>query len=153
MRKRAVSSQRETTSGSERPGGKSPKRSGPDEEAQKSPAMITVNSPEKAPDALPTLEGATQDAFKEACASLENEAPVERPPNIDKDVREALTAETTIGPLLQARRFSLTIPGTRRARLHDRLMLGSYVKMMEWGRPSMDVLSPSPDEAQLIIDH
>ena len=32
-------------------------------------------------------------------------------------------------------------------------MLGSYVKPMEWGRPSMDTLALGPNEARSIIDH
>ena len=62
--------------------------------------MITVESLEQALDALPTLDGATQDAFKEAYASLEDGAPVEGPPNADQYVSEAPTTETTIGPPL-----------------------------------------------------
>ena len=74
MCKRATSTQGETTPGSKVPGGKRLKRFGLDEEVQKSPAVITVDSLERAPDALPTLEGVTQDASKEACALLENGA-------------------------------------------------------------------------------
>ena len=62
----------ETTPGSEVSGEKSPKRFGPDEKAQKCMAVITVDSPERALDALPALEGASQDASKKACASLED---------------------------------------------------------------------------------
>ena len=57
MRKQATSAQRKTTSGFEEPDDKQPKRSGPDGEVQKSPTMIIVDSPERAPSALPTLEG------------------------------------------------------------------------------------------------
>ena len=46
MRKRATSAQGETTPGFEVSGGKCPKQSGPDEEAQKSMAIITMDSPE-----------------------------------------------------------------------------------------------------------
>ena len=58
MRKRAASTQEETTLGSEVPGGKRPKRSGPNAETQKSPTIFTVNSPERASDALPASKGA-----------------------------------------------------------------------------------------------
>ena len=64
--------------------------------------MITVDSPERAPDASLALEEAAQDASKEG-ASLEDEAPTEGPPNVDQAVREALAEETTTGPPLQAR--------------------------------------------------
>ena len=59
MRKRATSAQEEVIPGFEVSGKKRPKLSDPDEEAQKSLAVITVDSPERAPDALPTLEGAS----------------------------------------------------------------------------------------------
>ena len=58
MNKRAVSAQGETTPDSEVPGSKHPKWSGPDKEAQKSPIVITVDSPERASDAPSALEGA-----------------------------------------------------------------------------------------------
>ena len=47
---------------SEVPCDKHSKRSGPDEKAQKSPTVITVDSLERALDALPIFEGAAQDA-------------------------------------------------------------------------------------------
>ena len=100
---------------------------------------------ERASDALSALEGATHDASKKACASLENEALAGGPPNADQAIREAPFAETTIGPLLQDGRSNLVVPGARKARLPDRLMLGSYVKLMEWGHPSGDTSAPSPD--------
>ena len=46
MHKRAMSAEGETTPDFEVSGGKRPKRSGPDEKAQKSLAVITVDSPE-----------------------------------------------------------------------------------------------------------
>ena len=58
MRKRAASTQGETTPGSEVFGRIHQKRSGPDEEAQKSHAVIAMDSLERVSDALPTLEGA-----------------------------------------------------------------------------------------------
>ena len=58
MCKRATSIEGETTLGSEASSGKCPKRSGPGEEAQKGMTAIAVDSPERAFDALPALEGA-----------------------------------------------------------------------------------------------
>ena len=58
MRKRATSAQRETTPGSEVPDGKRPKRYPLDEKVQKSPTVVTLDSPERASDTLPSLEGA-----------------------------------------------------------------------------------------------
>ena len=72
MRKWAASAQGETTPSSEVSDGKRPKRFGPDEEAQRSLTSTSMDSPERASDALPALEGATQDASLEACASLED---------------------------------------------------------------------------------
>ena len=75
MRKRTASSQGETTPCSKLPGGKLPKLSGPDEGAQNIPIVITVNSLECASNTLLALEGTTQEALKEACASLEDGVP------------------------------------------------------------------------------
>ena len=57
MSKQAVSAQGETTPGSKVSGKKRSRQSGPDEVAQKSPTVIIVDSPERAPNALPALEG------------------------------------------------------------------------------------------------
>ena len=81
MHKRAESTQGETTPGSEVSSEKSPKQSGQDEEAQKSLAAITVGFLKQAFDALLALEGASQDAYREACASLEDGAPTGGPPD------------------------------------------------------------------------
>ena len=154
MLKRAAIAQRKITSVSKGQGGKCPKLPGPNEEAQKSSVVssdyyglsrISLN-------ALPALEGAAQNTSKEACVSLEDGALARGPPNTDQAVSEAPTAETTICFLLQARQFNLAISNARIARLPDRLMLGSYVKPMEWGRPSMDTLALGPNEARSIID-
>ena len=59
------------------------RRSGLDEVARKSLEVITVDSPERAFDASPTLEGVAQDAAKDACASLEDGALAEGLPNAD----------------------------------------------------------------------
>ena len=99
-----------------------------------------MDSLERASDALPTLEGAAQDASREACASLEDGALARGPPKDDQAVSEAFAAETTICLPLHAKWSSLIIPSSRRVRLLDRLMLGSYVKPIEWGRPSVEPL-------------
>ena len=67
IRKQAASAQGETTLGSEVSRGKRRKWSSPDEETQRSSTVIVVDSPERASDALPALEGAAQDASQEAC--------------------------------------------------------------------------------------
>ena len=75
---------------------------------------------------MSALEGVAQDIAKEACASLEDGAPTGGLPNTNRVVSETPTVETTIGLLLQTRQPKL--------RLSDRLMLGLYVKSMEWSR-------------------
>ena len=97
MRKRVASAQGETTLGFEVSGGKWPKHSSPDEEAQKSSLVITVDSPEQASNTLPALEGSSQDAFREACASLEDRVLTEESPNADGVVGEA-PSEIIFGP-------------------------------------------------------
>ena len=58
MRKRASSAQGETTPGFIVLEGKHVKQSRLDEKAQKSPIIVTLDSPEQASDAFPALEGA-----------------------------------------------------------------------------------------------
>ena len=48
--------------------------------------MITVDSPYRAFNALQALESATQDASREACASLKDGVPTEGPRNADRVV-------------------------------------------------------------------
>ena len=62
MHKWVASAQVDTTLGFEVSGEKHPNWFGLDEEAQKSPTVITIDSLERASDVLPTLEGASQDA-------------------------------------------------------------------------------------------
>ena len=100
MHKRAASAQGETTPSFEVSGRKCPKRFGPNEEAQKSLAVIVVDSPKRSFDALPALECASQDASREACASLEDEVPSGGLPNADRAISEALAVGETIGPPL-----------------------------------------------------
>ena len=59
-----------------------------------------MDSPGRAFDALPMLEGTGQDASKEACALLEDGAQTGGPPNADQVISEAPTTKTTISPLL-----------------------------------------------------
>ena len=83
MPKRAASTQGETILDFEVSGKKCSKWSGPDEGAWKIPTIIFVNSLERSFDALPALEGASQDDSREACASSEDEVPFGGLPNID----------------------------------------------------------------------
>ena len=74
------------------------------------------------------------------------------PPNTNQAVSEAPSTKTTIGLLLQARWSSLVIPNASMARLLDRLVLDSYVKLMEWGRPLVETSAPGSDATWAIID-
>ena len=65
----------------------------------------------------------SQDASREAYASLEDGVPVEGPPNADELVRDA-SSETTVRSLFLAR---VANAGLSRPRLPNWLMLGSYV--------------------------
>ena len=123
MCKRAASAQGETTPGSEVSGGKHPKRFGPDEEAQKSSPVIIVDSPERASDALPALEGASQDASKETYALLEDVVPTGGSPNADGVMGE-VASEIAVGLSFLAR---LANAGPCRPRMSNQLVLGSYV--------------------------
>ena len=147
MHKRAASAQGETTPCSEVLGGKRPKRSGLNEEVQKSPVVITSNSPKRASDALLALEGATKDASKDACASLEDGTLARRPQSIDKVVGEGPFAETTVGQPLLARQSNLAILGPRKPRVLDRLVLNSPFKPMKWDYLSVDTSVPGLDAA------
>ena len=59
-------------------------------------------------------------------------------------------SEIAVGPSFLAK---LTMAGPRRARIPNRMVLGSYVQPMEWDRPSTDTLALGPKVAQSIIDH
>ena len=149
MRKRAASAHGETTLGFEVSGGKRPKRSSPDEEAQTSLVIISVDSPEQAFDALSALEGASQDASREACALLEDGVPTRGPPNADGVVGEA-PSKIVVGPSFSAR---LSNVSPRRPRMPNRLMLSSYILPYEWDRPLADMVAPRPKAARKIMDH
>ena len=96
MHKQAVSAQGETTPGFGVPDGKCLKQTDLNEEIQKSPTVIISDSPKRASNALPALEGVTQDASKESYASLEDVAPTGGPPSIDNVVGDALSTETAL---------------------------------------------------------
>ena len=68
-------------------------------------------------------EGASHDASREACASLEDGVLARRPPNADGVVGEA-PLETVVEPSFLAK---LANTGPRRPRLSNQLILGSYV--------------------------
>ena len=122
MRKRGANTQGETTLGSKVPGEKRPKRSGLNEEVQKSPQASAT---------FPNLEGATQVASKEACASLEDGILAEGPPSIDNVVSEAPSVVTVVGLPLSSRQFNLTIGSPHKLRGPDKLVLNSPAKPID----------------------
>ena len=62
-----------------------------------------MDSIERTSDALLPLEGFSQDASQEACASLEDGISTMGPPRADNAVGEAPSMETAVVPLLSAR--------------------------------------------------
>ena len=98
------------------------------------------------------LEGAAHDASREAYALLGDVASFGGPPNADQVLSEASSAKIVVGRPLLARRSSLVTSGARKARLPDKVVLGSYDKPKEWPRPSEDTLASGPDAAWSIID-
>ena len=111
--------------------------------------VITVVSPYEASGAPPALEGASHDAFGEACASLEDGVPTGGPLNADGVVGEAPSEIAVVSS------FSTKLANAypRRLRMLDRLVLGSYVLPQEWDHPSANVAAPNLKATQEIIDH
>ena len=97
--------------------------------------MISVDSPERTPSALLALEGDARGTSWEACASLENGALAGKPPLADKIAKEALLAEEAGGPPPRAKQPSLALSEARRTRPPNKVILGSYVKPLEWSSP------------------
>ena len=147
MRKRATNDQGEATPGSEGPGGKRSRRSDLKEETQKSPTVIDVDSPERAPDDLLAMRGFAQGALNEASITLEDLAPVGGSPNADQVLGEAHSEAATDRAFLAR----LAMAGPRMARMVDRMVLSSYVQPMEWDHPSVDAPVPGLETTQSII--
>ena len=80
---------------------------------------------------------------------LENRALVEGSSNVDQVVGEA-PSEVVVDPTFLAR---LAKVDPRRARMPNRIVLSSFVQLMERDRPSVDTPAPSLEAAQSIIDH
>ena len=104
-------------------GGKRQKLNDPDEEAHKSSTVINMDSPDRASDAQPALEGAPQDAPRKACAPPEDGILAEGSSCAEGVVAEALLEVAVALSFLT----KLESPGPRKPRMHDRLLLSSYV--------------------------
>ena len=74
---------------------------------------------------------------------LENGTSVGEPPLVDEVANETPPAEEAGGPPPRSRRPCLSLPGARRTRPPDKLILGSYVKSLEWSRSLAD--APASD--------
>ena len=74
------------------------------------------------------------------------------PPSSDNVAGETPSTKTTVGLLLSARQFNLTISGSYKPRGHGRLVLNSPVKPMKWNHPPTDASIPCLDYVQSIID-
>ena len=107
--KRAASTQGETTPSSEGPDGKCLKPASPVEEVQINPTMISVDSPDRAPGALPAMEGDAQGASRETCTLKEDGALARDPPLSEEVTREVLPIEEASDPPPRARRPSLAL--------------------------------------------
>ena len=105
------------------PSGKRLKMADPDEEAQKSPVVINLDSPDRAFDAQPAFEGAPQDAPKEACAPLKDGIPAGGSPGAEGVMAEA-PLDVVVASLFYTRVAS-SCP--HRLRMLDQLFLSSYV--------------------------
>ena len=143
MSKRAESFQVKTTPDPEVSINKRPKRSGSDEEAHNSIIVITVDSSERASGAFPVFEGATQEAPRATCASLEDGIPDGGPLNADRAVGKApLEIVTELSFLAR-----LANADPRRLNGPHRLMLKSPIIPMKWEQPLTGTPVPSPDTA------
>ena len=100
--------------------------------------VINMDSLDQASDAQPTLEGAPQDAPREACVPPEDGIPIEGSPGGKGVVVEA-PLEVFVAPLFSTRLIST---GPRRLRMPDRLLLtmprmfpyrsGSILRRTQW---------------------
>ena len=94
------------------------------------------------------MEGASQDASREACVSLEDGVIAGGPPNA-AGVEGKACSEIVVGSSFSTK---LANAGPRRPTLFDWLMLGSYVLPQEWDCPLADTVAPGPEAAREIID-
>ena len=107
-----------------------------------------MDSQERASDALPALEGAAQEAPKEACAYLEDRIPTGGPPNVNRVVGEA-PLEIVVELLFSTR---LANADPLRLRGIDKLVISTPIIPMKWVQPSTSASVPGPNRAQSIID-
>ena len=118
--KQSASTQEETTPSFEGPDGKCLKPASPTEEVQINPAMISVDSPDRAPGALSAMDGDAQGASRETCTLKEDGALAGDPPLFEEVIRELLPIEEAGDSPPRAKRPSLALFRARRTRLPDK---------------------------------
>ena len=148
MRKPAASAQGEIVPSFEVPSGKRPKLFDLDEEAEKSPTVINVESPNRAFGAELALEDAPLGASKEACVLSEGGILTGGSPGAKGAMVEA-SLEVVPTPLFLSRLVSV---GPHRLRMPDQLLLSSYVPPQEWVHPLADIVAFSLEGTREIIN-
>ena len=123
--------------------GKHSGRSLQDEEAQKDWAIIPVDSPDRATNDQPVLEG-TPDAV---AAPLEEGVLTRGPSNVH-EIRDRSPSGVVVAPLPQPR-LTNTIPSKRRSL--DQVMLSMYIPPYEMIHPPTGMVSPDLEGAREII--
>ena len=147
MRKQAAR-EGETPPSAEASGGKRPKLTGPNEEAQKSPEVINVDSLDRAFVAQSSLEGGPQDAPRKAYAPSDDGILAGGSPNAEGVVAKA-SLKVVAAPSFLTR---LASSDPHRPRMSDRLLLSSYIPPQEWVPHLGDTVALGQEGAQEIID-
>ena len=110
-----------------------------------------MDSPERILEALSAIEGATRDASRNACTTLEDEISAGEFPLIDDAFIETSLVETIDALPQWAILAHFTVDGARRP--PNRPVLNSYVKLMEWARPTKDAAAPNQETTWALINY
>ena len=140
MRKRAAGPKGETTPSFD---GKRMKWSSLDEEARKDWAVISVDSPDRASNDQPVLEGTPN----EAGAPLEKGISIRGPSNVE-EIGEEVPLGVVVAPRLLPRPANIK---PSRKRLPDRVLMCTYVSPQERVYPPKGMVALDPQGAQEII--
>ena len=97
------------------------------------------------------MEGDTRGASREACALVEDGAPVGGPPLNGEVANDAFPIEEVGGLPPRASRHSLTLYGAQSTRPPDKLILSSYLKSLEWNHLPAEVPTPDQEAARLLV--
>ena len=107
-----------------------------------------MDSSERVLEAPSAVWGVVQDA---SCVALEDKILTEEFPRIDDAFIRASLVEVTDAPPPRARRTHFAVDGTRRP--PDRLVLSSYVELMEWSRHTKDAPALDQESARALINY